>query len=166
MLAAQLGGAIYVYGPGTTRIVGCVFELNAASFGGAVWAADRSGSTTIADCVFRRNRASVRHPPIAPSSLWPSRACAQVDGGAIFALRNTGRVAISGCAFDANTAENVRLSPRDPPDVSLSRSSNAYVRWCAEPAPQGYAGAVDLFKNTEASTSNSSNFTTSLTNII
>ena len=73
MFAAQLGGAIHVYGPGTTRIVGCVFELNAASFGGAVWAADRSGPSTIADCVFRRNRASsVRTTRVVPLAVTPS----------------------------------------------------------------------------------------------
>ena len=68
VLVAQDGGAIYVYqGSGSTRLVGCAFELNAASFGGAVWAADRSGPTTIADCVFRRNRASsVRTTRVVP----------------------------------------------------------------------------------------------------
>ena len=130
-------------GSGVTSIAGSTFELNAASAnGGAVYVGERSGPTTIADCVFRRNRASVRHPPIAPSSLWPSRDCAQGDGGATEMEENTGRVAISGCAFEANSAfDGVRLSPRAPVCSWLVASLRAAVQ---------DGGAVSLHENTEA----------------
>jgi hypothetical protein len=82
------GGAIY--NRSQANVVGCIFEANAASQGGAVFNWWGSKAAMFTDCHFRRNAAT-----------GPPEEADKYSGGAIYSA--TSRLSLFGCSFAANT---------------------------------------------------------------